>query len=94
MIRKDYKERLELAYYIAFMMLGVGGILNYLIAIIYYGYYPSVFYTPMAIALGMTFIRYLYNGKHAWDSPIGRPSIIVIIGFIYLSIIFYSRYFS
>jgi len=37
------------------MILGFGGILNYLIAIIYYGYYPSAFYTPMAIALGMTF---------------------------------------
>ena len=81
------KERIEVVYYVAFMILGIGGIT--------FGIFGEMsgearledYFKYMVIAVLMTVGRFIYNGQHFWNPPssIGKPSIRIIIGFIALS---------
>jgi hypothetical protein len=80
------KERFELTYYLIFMALGIGGIINafWTEFVVYSGSFDDYIFL-VVVALGMTFARWLYNGKHAWQPPFDMPSKRNIIGFIFLS---------
>lgn len=78
------KERFELVYYIAFMILGVGGLVG--------GIYEELFHGSLVdylkyigIAFLMTLARYIYNGQHFWNPPFDKPSNWKIILFVIVS---------
>jgi len=83
------KERIELAYYVAFMILGIGGLTAGIFDEISGNAMFENYIKYIVIAFLMTVGRFIYNGQHFWNLPssIGKPSIRLIIGFIGLSAI-------
>ena len=72
------KERFELVYYSLFMILGVGGLINF---IVYY-VLGNRDYDDFAIFIGigflMTLARFIYNGQHFWNPPMKIPKDLLI----------------
>ena len=79
------KERFELVYYSLFMILGVGGLINF---IVYY-VLGNRNYDDFAIFIGigflMTLARFIYNGQHFWNPPFEKPSNKILILFVVAS---------
>ena len=88
------KERFELVYYSLFMILGVGGLINF---IVYY-VLGNRDYDDFAIFIGigflMTLARFIYNGQHFWNppAPYEKPSIKSIVLFVLLSVYLVYRF--